>query len=253
MKSTTAALLSSVTWAQIDLAYQIFIYGFILTLNTPGVVKNYQRRYKKSSNLPLYTHLAVGIIEVFRYHVKAAAASSGGSGATSGVVPDMWDLAMCYIHAYGSLKLAKDLLKGHPVISRAVYQSEALVRIALTTAAYALGSPFLHRASIKSTNNFIYTRFGIFFAIKSKLFPYSVSYAIGSGLSPLLAMSETGIPAALFWFLGLAWFVIKLNRWTSARILKRYVVISHCLFFCTYNYRTCATIMRLELFPLLGL
>jgi hypothetical protein len=220
MASNTTAVLKTVARPQLDLLWHLFIYGFILTFNTPGVVRNYRRRYQKSSNLPLYMHLTVGIAEVLRYYVRAVL-SQGPHGE---VQPDLVDLVLCYIHTYGTLVLAKDLLKGHPVLSRAVYQSEGLVRMGLSTAAYLGQSPFLHQASIKFTDNFVYTRFGIMFAVRYGYFPrFSAAYAVGSGISPLLAMADTGIPGGLVLFLGVLWGVVGVNRWTAGMVLERYV------------------------------
>ncbi|KAI0121698.1 hypothetical protein BJ170DRAFT_133359 [Xylariales sp. AK1849] len=209
-----SSLLSNLNAAQLELAWTAFIYLFILTQNTPGVLRNYQRRYAKSrfSIFSLYVHTGIGMLEVFRYYTLAL------SGP---VVPSLLDLVFAYILSYGSFRLAKDLQRGHPIVTRPVYQSEALARIALSTWGYALSSAAAHRASVKSTDNFIYTRFSILFCMRSGLFSNSTAYAIGSFVSPLLAMAGTGLGGswALIGFLTLLWWNIKLNRWTTGKVM----------------------------------
>ncbi|KAI0024062.1 hypothetical protein F4780DRAFT_798318 [Xylariomycetidae sp. FL0641] len=198
--------------AHLDLLWHLAAYAYFLGTYSRRTTPNYARRLRKASNLPLLGHLAAGLVGVFRYHARAL--RGGGP-----VRPDLLDLGVCAAHAYGTFALAKDMLKGHRTLTRPTFQMGGVVELALGAAAYALGSAVLHRAAVKFLDGYVYVRLvtGVLMALG---LGFNASFAVGNGVGALWAMTTTGLPGGELAVLGVGAAIVKIHRWTSARIYE---------------------------------
>lgn len=203
--------LARITLAQLDLGIHIAVYFYIFMAYSRHATPGYTRRFKKSSSIPLISHTAVSMLEIVRYHVKAL---------DGPVNPDIYDFVMCMIQSYGTFKLSKDMMRGHPFLSRPIYQTGGVMMVILSVGAYALDSPFLHHAAVKSLDGFIFTRF-MMALLRSFGLGFSAYFSAGVGAGALIAMSHTGIPGAPLIYVLISTLLVYVNRWTATRIIQR--------------------------------
>ncbi|KAH6868986.1 hypothetical protein B0T10DRAFT_419069 [Thelonectria olida] len=184
------------------------IYLGILVYHTRHTAPIYRSKFKRSSSLPLLLHASAGIFEVAKYHI---------AGAHGPIVPDFFDLVACLIQSATNLILSKTLVRGDKT-TRPSYQAGGLVRPFLSAAAFLAHDPFLHQASVKLLNAFVYTRILIFLGKRlrlNKVYSYSTIYAHGVFLGALMAFYESKLPGGVPLYIAAVAVITALNRYTS--------------------------------------
>jgi hypothetical protein len=163
-------------------------------------------------------HAVAGLTEVFRYHLRAAFFPVP-------IIPDSLDVALCLTQSATNLALAKTLLRGDPSVTRPSYQAGAVLRPALGIAAFVWRDPWLHRASVKVVNGFLYTRLGIWACSATGLWDgaYAKVYALSVYVGAVLAVMEGGGVWAVYGYNALVLGVFVFNRGVSRMVVERYV------------------------------
>ena len=208
-----SSMLSTNHITLLELLWHLAMYLGVVLLHTRTTAPTYKRTFRKSSNIPLVTHIVSGLSEVFRYQVRRVLA--GGPPVT----PDGIDLVLALAHSWSVMVMAKTLLRGHRSFTRPSYQAGAVLRTVASMMAFGMGSPEMHRGSVKIINGFIYTRAIIFIAYRLKLTHcYSTLYAAAVFLAGLLATYESGLPAALPAYMAVTVGLLQFNRAVSAEI-----------------------------------
>lgn len=169
--------------------------------------------FKKSSCIPLLLHVISGSCEVAFYHLRLLAGP---------VTPTRLDVLLCLVQSLTNLILAKPLRRGRPRMTRPCYQAGAVIRPAITLAAYALGNPNLHRSSIKILNGFVYTRVLIWLVKRLDLVQaYQDAYNLSVFGAALLAISESPINYGPHIYVCTVALVALLNQSISTRLESR--------------------------------
>lgn len=207
--------LRRVTLAHVELLFHILLYLSVFGYHSRTTIPAYNKKYRKSSNAPLFAHIAAGLFEVFRYDLRALHGP---------VYADSLDLIACAVQSFTNLYLVRTLLRGDKYITRPAYQAPAFLRIIFTVAACLLGSPSLHRASVRVVNAFVYTRTIIFVLGRINILrdsSYATIYEIGVFLGAVMGVAEGGLTGGVPVYVASVAAVAVLNRWTSMEVLRR--------------------------------
>ncbi|KAF4770448.1 hypothetical protein N7455_007102 [Penicillium solitum] len=188
-------------------------YLVILLYHTRRQVRMYSAKFSKNK-VCLFIHIGTGVMELSRYHISKARYGNDN------ILPEVIDVLSCFIWSWTSLVLVKTLRRGDPRTTRPPYQTGALLRPVISTIAYLLQLPSLHRVSICALDSFLYARLGIFFFTYTPyLRGYSSStfYSISIPLSAVISIHESGVRGASLVFILAMACVSKLNEWVTHR------------------------------------
>lgn len=171
---------------------------------------------KQIGLLVLLYHIAVSAIELLRWNYIRV---------TTGAEPiaNTIDIILCIAQVTSTMMIIRRHQKGHPDIVRPIFQAATPYRLVLTTAAYILKSPALHRASVMTNRGFLYVRIGILgFAMFDQLKGSRASiYTLGSYLGSTLSTLDSDIPLGWATFGYCIILTSKVSRWTTQQVLPR--------------------------------
>ncbi|KAH9898822.1 hypothetical protein F4778DRAFT_199069 [Xylariomycetidae sp. FL2044] len=206
----------------IEAAWVFCAFTYILTHHSFPVVQKTLRVSKDHSrNYILVAHVALSLIEVFRYHVRAVVRYPRP------VVPDLLDLLVSVAHAYTSLSMVRDRQRGDRVFSRPSQQSLAIIKTGYAVAAWAsrprnpATAAFYHLGVVRIMNAFVYPRVIIKLAGSLGVLPhYSAVYAASMFLSCLLSLHDAQIRGGPQLFIAIFVLNLIVNRWVAGEVVK---------------------------------
>ncbi|PHH93091.1 hypothetical protein CDD83_943 [Cordyceps sp. RAO-2017] len=197
-----------------ELAFYGSLYALVLGTYSRKSAPVYNQKFKKTSGYHLPLHIVTGLTEITRYQLRAAKYDGQ-------VLPNTFDIGLCFIWAWFGLLLTRSLRRGDPSTTRPTYQAAAIFRPVATVLAYFLQSVPLYRAGAKLINSFIYARSGVFIVHQSGIMrkhSYASVYALCIPISAVVAIYEADVTGAVAVYVALVMAVAQLNHHVSLRL-----------------------------------
>lgn len=202
--------ITSASQYRITLSFAVLFHILFLARAAP----RFSVTAKQIGLLVLLFHIAVSAIELLRWNYTRVTTEAEQIANTI-------DIILCIAQVTSTMMIIRRHQKGHPDIVRPIFQAVAPYRFVLTTAAYVLQSPALHRASVMTNRGFLYVRIGILgFAMFDRLKGSKASiYTSGSYLDSTLSTLDSDIALGWATFGYCIILTSKVSRWTTQQVL----------------------------------
>ncbi|PWY83566.1 hypothetical protein BO70DRAFT_290691 [Aspergillus heteromorphus CBS 117.55] len=195
------------------LIINIIVLSTVVIYHTQKHAPVYHTKFHKST-LCLPIHITTGLMESFRYQIRAATSDQ------KDILPNELDVISSFIWSWTSFVLVKSLRRGHPSTTRPPYQTAAVLRPVISLASYVFEIPGFYKLSIRALDSFGYARLAIFLLTHTPYLEKVTSsdiYALAIPVASLLSIHGSRVPGATLAFGVITAYVAKLNRWVTRR------------------------------------
>lgn len=144
----------------IEMVVIVSLHALVIIYHVRPTVPFYNKHHRSPwqkllANTILAVHIAGGILEMLRWQFRACWDLLP--------VPNNLDLFLAFLQTVTSLRLAKYMRRGQPLMTRPTFQAGPVFRLALSALAWYWMDGRLHKGSVKTLDGFLWVRASVAF------------------------------------------------------------------------------------------